>query len=38
MIEVYWSTGDLSWKQPHVEPLYLSQPDEVLLEQITATP
>ena len=38
MIEVYWPTGDLSWKQPQVEPLDLSQPDEVLLEQITATP
>ena len=38
MIEVYWSTGNLSWKQPHVEPLDLSQPDEVLLEQTTATP
>ena len=31
MIEVYWPTGDLSWKQPQVEPLDLSQPDEVLL-------
>jgi catechol-2,3-dioxygenase len=38
MIEVYWLTGDLSWRQPHAEPLDLSQPDEVLLEQITATP
>jgi hypothetical protein len=38
MIEVYWSTGDLSWKQPHVEPLDLSQSDEMLLEQTTATP
>ena len=38
MIEVYWPTGDLSWKQPHVEPLDLSQPDEVLLKNITATP
>ena len=37
MIEVYWSTGNLSWKQPHVEPLDLSQPDEVLLEEIAAT-
>jgi catechol-2,3-dioxygenase len=34
LIEVYWPTGDLSWKQPHVEPLDLSQPDEVLLESI----
>jgi catechol-2,3-dioxygenase len=38
MIEVYWPTGDLSWRQPHGEPLDLSQPDEVLLEKITATP
>jgi catechol-2,3-dioxygenase len=36
MIEVYWPTGDLSWRQPQVEPLDLSQPDEVLLEKITA--
>ena len=38
MIEVYWSTGNLSWKQPHVGPLDLSQPDELLLEQITPKP
>ena len=38
MIEVYWSTGDLSWRQPHVEPLDLSQPDETLLEKTRATP
>ena len=38
MIEVYWPTGDLSWRQPQVEPLDLSQPDEVLLEKITAAP
>jgi catechol-2,3-dioxygenase len=38
MIEVYWPTGDLSWKQPYVEPLDLSQPDEALLEKITAAP
>jgi len=38
MIEVYWPTGDLSWRQPQAEPLDLSQPDEVLLEKITATP
>jgi catechol-2,3-dioxygenase len=38
MIEVYWPTGDLSWRQPYAEPLDLSQPDEVLLEKITATP
>jgi catechol-2,3-dioxygenase len=38
MIEIYWPTGDLSWRQPYAEPLDLSQPDEVLLEKITATP
>src|SRR5258708_28260470 len=38
MIEVYWPTGDLSWRQPSVEPLDLSQPDEALIETITATP
>ena len=38
MIEVYWPTGDLSQRQPNVEPLDLSQPDEVLLEKITAMP
>jgi catechol-2,3-dioxygenase len=32
MIEVYWPTGDLSSRQPHAEPLDLSQSDEVLLE------
>jgi catechol-2,3-dioxygenase len=37
MFEVYWSTGDLSCKQPQVEPLDLSQPDEVLLKNIKAT-
>jgi catechol-2,3-dioxygenase len=37
MIEVYWPTGDLSWRQPYAEPLDLSQPDETLLENITAT-
>jgi catechol-2,3-dioxygenase len=37
MIEVYWPTGHLSRRQPYVEPLDLSQPDEVLLEKITAT-
>jgi catechol-2,3-dioxygenase len=35
MIEVYWPTGDLKWKQPYAEPLDLSQPDEALLEKIT---
>jgi catechol-2,3-dioxygenase len=38
MIEVYWPTGDVSWRQPYVEPLDLSQSDEALLEKITATP
>jgi catechol-2,3-dioxygenase len=35
LIEVYWPTGDLSWRQPYVEPLDLSEPDEVLLRDIT---
>ena len=34
MIEVYWPTGDLSWRQPQAEPLDLLQPDEVLLQQL----
>jgi catechol-2,3-dioxygenase len=38
MIEVYWPTGDLNWRQPQMEHLDLSQPDEALLEEITATP
>jgi catechol 2,3-dioxygenase-like lactoylglutathione lyase family enzyme len=38
MIEVYWPTGDLSRRPPYAEPLDLSQPDETLLEKITATP
>jgi catechol-2,3-dioxygenase len=37
LIEVYWPTGDLSRKQPYLEPLDLSQPDEVLLEMITTS-
>ena len=37
MIEVYWPTGDLSWRQPQMEPLDLAQPDETLLESIKAT-
>ena len=37
-VEVYWPTGDLSWRQPQVEPLDLSLPDEVLLEEIMAAP
>jgi len=38
MIEVYWSTGDLSQRQPYAERLDLSQPDEALLKKITARP
>jgi len=38
MVEIYWPTGDLSHGQPYSEPLDLSQPDEALLEKITATP
>jgi len=37
MIEVYWPTGDLSWRQPYVEPVDLSQPDEALIETMTAS-
>ena len=39
MIEVYWPTGDLSSRQqqPYIEPLDLSQPDEVLLLRISQT-
>jgi catechol-2,3-dioxygenase len=37
MIEVYWPTGNLSSRQPVLEPLDLSQPDEMLLEKISAT-
>src|SRR6516165_370629 len=38
MIEVYWPTGELSRSlQPQMEPLDLSEPDEALLEKITAT-
>jgi catechol-2,3-dioxygenase len=38
VIEVFWSTGDLSQRQPYLEPLDLSQPDKVLLEKVTARP
>ena len=34
LIEVYWPTGDLRLKQPQAFPLDLSQPDEVLLQQL----
>lgn len=34
-IEIYWPTGALDqYRQPHVAPLDLSQPDDVLLQQI----
>ncbi|MBZ5612038.1 MAG: VOC family protein [Acidobacteriia bacterium] len=34
-IEIYWPTGALeSYRQPHAEPLDLTQPDEVLLAQV----
>ena len=36
LIEVYWPTGDLSLRQPQMGPLDLSQPDETLLDNITA--
>jgi catechol-2,3-dioxygenase len=36
MIEVYWPTGDLSRRQPEMDLLDLSQPDEVLLEKVTS--
>lgn len=35
LIEVYWPTRDLSVREPHMERLDLSQPDEVLLDKIT---
>jgi catechol-2,3-dioxygenase len=38
MIEVYWPTGDLSWRQPYAEPLDLTKSDEVLLEQLAHRP
>ena len=38
MIEVYWPTGNLSWRQPRMEPLDLSQPDEALLQNVSVTP
>ena len=34
MIEVYWPTGHLFYRQPVAEPLDLTQPDEVLLRQV----
>ena len=40
MIEVYWPTGAAldSYRQPHVEPLDLTQSDEALLEQVAHGP
>jgi len=36
-IEIYWPTGALqSYRQPHVEPLDLTQSDEVLLQSLEA--
>jgi catechol 2,3-dioxygenase-like lactoylglutathione lyase family enzyme len=38
LIEIYWPTGALAYyRQPHAEPLDLSQPDEVLLQQVAHT-
>ena len=34
MIEVYWPTGDKDVTEPRLEPLDLSEPDEVLLRNI----
>ena len=39
MIEVYWPTGaPQSYTQPYLEPLDLSQPDELLLEKVAHGP
>jgi catechol-2,3-dioxygenase len=39
MIEVYWPTeSPNSYRQPHAEPLDLTQPDELLLEQVAHGP
>lgn len=38
MIEVYWPTGDMSVTEPRLEPLDLSEPDEVLLRNILPLP
>ncbi len=37
LIEVYWPTGELSWRQPKVDALDLSQPDDVLLQLAART-
>lgn len=37
MIEVYWPTGELSWRQPKADLLDLSQPDDVLLQLAART-
>ena len=36
MIEVYWPTGTLSYRQPFALPIDLTKSDEQLLEQFTA--
>ena len=37
MIEVYWPTETRpSYRQPYAEPLDLTQPDELLLNQVGA--
>ena len=39
MIEVYWPTEALhSYRQPYAQPLDLTQPDELLLEQVAQGP
>ena len=38
MIEVYWPTGDLSWRQPYADTLDLSKSDEELLKQLAHRP
>jgi catechol-2,3-dioxygenase len=38
-IEVYWPTGaPQSYRQPHAEPLDLTQPDDLLLEKVASGP
>jgi catechol-2,3-dioxygenase len=39
MIEVYWPTASpQSYRQPHLEPLDLTQPDDLLLEKVARGP
>jgi len=35
MIQVYWPTGALEIRQPYVEPLDLTEPEDVLLQQVS---